>query len=401
VSQPIHDELRNSLLQLLAEPPAQARAREQTECDRRLGPQVERLLLFGAGHLGRQVLATLRTSGKEPLAFLDNNPALWGRQVEGVTVFKPAEAARKFTPDQVGVLTTIWSGEATDRMADRVNPLRELGFTHIALFGHLAWKHPDVFLPHYSLDLPSRALADSGRIVRAFDLFTERRSREVFLAHIRWRLHLDYDALPAPVAETIYFNERLVRPVADEFLVDGGAFTGDTIDSFLQTFGRGGFRKLLSFEPDPKNYEKLQQHIRALPTDVGSRINALPYALGERASTVNVETSGGPSSRVGVGDHEVPCRTIDEFADSSSAPTFIKLDIEGYEPKALQGGTTTLRSVRPVVSACVYHTQDHLWSIPLQLDEVVPEYNFFLVPHLADGWDLVLYAVPSARLAAR
>jgi FkbM family methyltransferase len=158
---------------------------------------------------------------------------------------------------------------------------------------------------------------------------------------------------------------------------------------------------VLSFEPDPKNYEKLQQHIRALPRDVGSRIDALPCALGDRASTVNVETSGGPSSRVGVGEHEVPCRTIDEFAASSAAPTFIKLDIEGYEPKALQGGVGILRRSRPVVSVCVYHTQDHLWTIPLQLHEVVPDYNFFLVPHLADGWDLVLYAVPSARLAAR
>jgi FkbM family methyltransferase len=400
MSHPIHDDLRDSLLQLLAEPLEHARERERMECDRLLGSDERDLILFGAGNLGRQALAALRQGGKQPLAFMDNNPALWQRQVDGVDVYGPAEAARRFDGNKVGVLTTIWCGEATDRMSDRINPLRALGFRHLALFGHLAWKHPDKFLPHYSLDLPSRALAEANRIVQAFDLFQERRSREIFLAHVRWRLHLDYDALPAPTEETIYFNERLMRPVVDEFLIDGGAFTGDTIDSFLGSFGRQGFRRVLSFEPDPKNFATLTDHVRGLPTSFGSRITPLAFALGERSSTVHVESSGGPSSRVGVGDHEVPCRMIDEFTEGGSLPTFIKLDIEGYEPKALAGATSTLRKARPVVSACVYHVQNHLWEIPLQLQQSTPDYRYYLVPHLADGWDLVLYAVPPHRLAA-
>jgi FkbM family methyltransferase len=400
MSNPIHDHLRDSLLQLLAEPLEHAQSRERNECDQRLGTNADQLILFGAGNLGRKVLSVLRRTGQEPVAFMDNNPRLWGQEVEGVTVLSPADAARKFDAAKVGVLTTIYYGEATDRMADRLAPLYSLGFRQIALFGHLGWKHPDVFLPHYSLDLPSRALADAANIVRAFDLFQDAGSREVFLAHIRWRLTLDYDLLPPPVPETIYFNKRLVRPIANEFLIDGGAFTGDTIESFLSTFGRDGFDRVLAFEPDPKNYATLTQYVGKLGPRFSSRITPFASALGERPSTVQVETSGGPSSRVGVGDHAVQCRAIDEFGDAGSMPTFIKLDIEGYEPQALSGARNTLRINRPVVASSVYHAQNHLWKIVLQLQESVPDHHFYLAPHVADGWDLVLYAVPSHRLVA-
>ena len=83
--------------------------------------------------------------------------------------------------------------------------------------------------------------------------------------------------------------------------------------------------------------------------------------------------------------------------EAAGAPTFIKLDIEGYEPQALRGAAHALGKAHPVVTACVYHVQNHLWEIPLALDAVVSSYQYALVPHLSDGWDLVLYAVPTER----
>jgi hypothetical protein len=93
----------------------------------------------------------------------------------------------------------------------------------------------------------------------------------------------------------------------------------------------------------------------------------------------------------------VVCRTLDDLFDRE-AITYLKMDIEGQELGALHGALGVITRCRPVLAICVYHTQDHLWSIPLFLRRYLREYAFFLRPHKPDGWDLILYAVPRERV---
>lgn len=62
---------------------------ERTAFDAQVEPYGRSLVLFGAGNLGRKVLACLRLDGIEPIAFADNNPSLWGSKVEGIEVSPP------------------------------------------------------------------------------------------------------------------------------------------------------------------------------------------------------------------------------------------------------------------------------------------------------------------------
>jgi hypothetical protein len=80
--------------------------------------------------------------------------------------------------------------------------------------------------------------------------------------------------------------------------------------------------------------------------------------------------------------------------------SFIKMDIEGAELDAIRGARKTIRRDHPVLAACTYHQQDHLWRVPLLLQDVLPEAAIFLRAHRADGFDVVAYAVPPSRLAA-
>src|SRR5581483_12087128 len=79
-----------------AEPPAETVARGKTTFDNLAGPFADQLVLFGAGPLGKLTLQRLRGGGLEPLAFSDNNAALWGTRVEGLEVLSPADARRRF-----------------------------------------------------------------------------------------------------------------------------------------------------------------------------------------------------------------------------------------------------------------------------------------------------------------
>ena len=100
----------------------------QRECDtfERLAPFGTRVVLFGAGGLGRRVLAGLRSYGIEPLAFCDNNPKLWGTQVDGLAVLTPPAAASIFGAE-ASFVVTVWGALGNDRMRDRIAQLRALG----------------------------------------------------------------------------------------------------------------------------------------------------------------------------------------------------------------------------------------------------------------------------------
>jgi hypothetical protein len=94
---------------------------------------------------------------------------------------------------------------------------------------------------------------------------------------------------------------------------------------------------------------------------------------------------------------EVRCAPLDEVLEGVDV-TFLKMDIEGAEPDALAGAAKLIARCRPVLAICVYHRQDHLWTIPLWIKRLVPEYRLYLRPHHEECWDLVCYAVPPERM---
>lgn len=381
---------------LLNESLASIRERQTHTLERLIGGLDRPFVLFGASHLGRKALATLRQLGFAPRAFIDNNPAVWGTEIDSVPVFSPAQLAERNPGQLPAVICTIWSGHIHDRMTDRLAPLKKLGFERIALFGHLAWRYPQHFLPHYSLDLPEKVLEEAEHIRQAFALIGDEASRQLFVDHVEWRLFLEHDLLPPASPRQIYFDAHFSTERADEVVYDIGAFNGDSVSDYLRS-GRG-YREIHSFEPSPANYAALQENLHGLGPAQGGKLYAHPLALGDSNGDILIEDGGGPASRVGMGSERVKVTTIDDLSAQIAPATFIKIDIEGFEPQCLAGGRRLIAEQRPVVAVCVYHEQNHLWSLLLQLHEYCSDYHFSFCPHLAEGWDLVLYAVPADRV---
>jgi FkbM family methyltransferase len=388
----IQPELEN----LLSETMAQARTRAQTAFDRLAEPVQDSLVLFGAGRLGRKTALGLTEMGLHPLAFADNNPALWGQTVEAVPVLSPQEAVARHANNAVFVIT-IWGAGSAHRQAHSRQQLLSLGCPRVASFGLLFWKYADIFLPYYGLDLPYRVLEQAEAVRTAFDLWADDASRQEFLAQLRWRLTLDFDGLPSPATHPQYFAPDLFRQTGQEQFVDCGAFTGDTIAQFLAGWG-GSFEKIVALEPDPTNFRKLMAYIAAQPPETRAKIRALPVAAGVRRETAYFQAMGAPSSAIAAnGSLPVECMPLDEIL-KDDAPTFIKMDIEGAEPAALLGSRRVFETQRPVLAVSAYHRQDHLWQIPLLIRSMVEDYHYFLRPHNEEGWDLICYAVPVERL---
>jgi hypothetical protein len=104
------------------------------------------------------------------------------------------------------------------------------------------------------------------------------------------------------------------------------------------------------------------------------------------------------NSRVSAaGDSLVDVVPISELVGASRRVTFIKMDIEGSEPEALEGARGIVQRDRPILAICVYHVQNHLWRVPLLMKSMFPEYRMFLLCYEGDGWQTVAFAVPPER----
>jgi len=418
VENPMTDELSD----LLSESPETARARAAGEFDRLASPFSRRLVISGTGHLGMLALSGLRSSGVEPLAFCDNNSALWGESVDGLTVLSPADAAEQYK-DSAAFVLAIYNSSAPR------NQLRGLGCAHIVPYPVLFWKFWRLMPKEDRLELPERILSSVREIESGYGLLSDERSRQEFRAQLRWRCLLDYSCLPPhDDPREMYFPPDLFRISTDEVFVDCGAFDGDSLRAFLSA-SNGQFSRIYAWEADPANAARLNGCVLSLPSDISAKVTVMPYAVGRQDGTVRFSADGTVGSRVGTPEatQDVVCRSIDSaFAghitisppavralprrpsaarngwpparNSSIKPSLIKMDIEGAEPDALLGAARTMARHRPIMAVCAYHKCDHLWSLPQLLKAANPDYEIFLRRYAEDCWETVYYAIPPERL---
>ncbi|MGC9988606.1 MAG: FkbM family methyltransferase [Terriglobales bacterium] len=389
------DEYLVELDRILSEPLSSVRERENSAFDNSLAGCGNRLVLFGAGNLGRKVLQCLRSIGVEPLAFADNSPSKWGSQVDGVPVLSPKDAAAQYGGSAL-FLIAIWSLGHYYR--DSRTQLESMGCTHVDSTAFLRWKFADQLLPDFCQDLPHKLYEQAADVRKAASLWADDASRQEYLNHVRWRALGDQNALGPPVKEESYFLESLYRIEDREVFVDCGAYTGDTAEQVIRR--NPAFSRIVAIEADPENFDCLTKWIGTLDTPVASRISALNVAVGAKRGKLRFQAGGGEGAKLAAdGNVVVECIPIDELAPAAGS-TFIKMDIEGAELDALAGARRSIQKNRPILSICVYHKQDDLWRIPLFIDTLVEDYRFFLRAHDVDGWQLVCYAVPANRLCS-
>lgn len=335
------------------------------------------VVIFGAGNLGRRLARANR-----PAMFCDNNCDLWGTAWEEIPIESPETAVRLY-PDATFVVA-IWRPSRADRMADRIQQLKSLGASQVIPFSVLLANYGDFLLPNMLWERPDFYARHEKEIGRARALM-DPEGREEFDRQIQLRLG---DASNQVIdAGSQYFPTDVFHLSSTEVFIDCGAYDGDTIVEFRRVTD-DRFLELIAFEPDPQNFAALKSAVNGDP-----RIKLHPYATGARSETVRFTLSGTGSRVSSTGTCEVQVVKLDEVLDRA-APTFVKMDIEGSEPDAIAGASQMISRHRPKMAVCVYHAPDHLWKIPLQLNELLPDSRFTLRTYCGDGFDSVCYCLP-------
>ncbi|MDD2805591.1 MAG: FkbM family methyltransferase [Elusimicrobiales bacterium] len=230
--------------------------------------------------------------------------------------------------------------------------------------------------------------AHKAQFGAAYELLADDLSRETCAAFINSKLGGPAEALADVSRKEQYFPKDIMELSDREVFVDGGAYTGDTLLTFMRLTG-GRCERCCAFEPEPANAVKLKatvekrglRGVTVFNKGLWSSPATLPFAVwhGTSASAVS-----------GEGEVSVEAETVDRAAPDA---TFIKLDIEGAELEALKGAAETIKRNRPKLAVCVYHKPGDLFEIPLFLRSLAPEYRFYLRQHQPVACETVLYAV--------
>lgn len=336
------------------------------------------IVLFGTGATGRFVVRDMIAVGAPPVAFADNDQRKWGMEIEGISVYSPADCATRFPNAE-------WIATVMDEKfeAEIVAQIAEMGVKTSSFWD---------FLPNRDSTIPPAAVAtiaqNAGDEETLLELYDQ----------IRFRQHRNHllQRPATPLAE-LYFPDFITRR-EDEHFVDAGAADGDTIRAFVSLWPN--FSKIVAFEPDPANMAWLRD-----TTWDDYRILRFDKAISDFHGELSFTATGDYSAHLDntrSGTIRVGCWKLDEIwqdCSDSPPPTFIKLDIEGSEPAALWGARSILKHHRPVLAVCAYHTADHLWELPLLIHALQPEYKLFLRRYRPGSWEHVYYAVPPERIA--
>ena len=210
-----------------------------------------------------------------------------------------------------------------------------------------------------------------------YQILNDYRSKRILVNILYYWLMSDPKRIDQIYDQTFsqYFDLDIVKCSKDEVFVDVGGFIGDTLVSYIKTFGNDCYKKLYCYEIAPANIEYIEKNIELFHIDHveikekgASDRNGTMYLSSNELSSINQLSESGEMT--------VPIVKIDD--DIEEDVTFIKMDIEGGEEKALLGCLEKIKKNHPKLALSVYHNHKDLWKLTRMIYEADPSYHFYL-----------------------
>ncbi|MBC7927548.1 MAG: FkbM family methyltransferase [Bryobacteraceae bacterium] len=160
---------------------------------------------------------------------------------------------------------------------------------------------------------------------------------------------------------------NFVRP--GDVVLDCGANIGVFVRESLNV----GAKKIIAIEPAPENLECLRRNFK--PEIAEGRVIIYPKGVWDKDDFLTLNIDHGNSAADSFVMHpehasatteKFPLTTIDKLVAELGLERvdFIKMDIEGAEVRALNGGRATIAKYHPRMAVSVYHQPDHPVEVP-------------------------------------
>ncbi len=243
-------------------------------------------------------------------------------------------------------------------------------------FGY--WGYLDIYNGNYEeIELKEMALYNHiDDFVWVYDKLCDYRSKKTLYAILSNWYRYDFFSA-AQTKENLfddYFDLDLVKCSKDEVVVDLGAYTGDTVLSYIKNYGEDCYKKIYCYEITPDTFETLKENLKAYK-NIEFRMKGVGDMV-ENMTIVNNQTSSSANTLAPNSSGDIQMTTLD--ADIDEPVTLIKSDIEGFEQKAILGAKNHILNDHPKLLISVYHNNEDLWKIPQMIYDISQDYKFYL-----------------------
>jgi len=350
---------------------------------------INKIVLYGAGSAGIAFLYYLRSVGIEPICFADGDSQKWGTICEGIEIIDYSLITSKVGSEALVIVTINTDGEKYCKsFAEELRvgghrgvhqKLHNVGCKNVidytffrrtwGLFRGDRYNLPscsDVYLMEEHFD----------DIVNVFEMLDDDISKKVYSDIVFFRMVDDTIKIRTEPQTNQYFEKEFYRPREDAVFIDCGAYNGISLNTFLKKNGTK-YNTYYGIEPDTYNFELLEKCVSDKTVSEGEiqLINAAAY---NKNGTENLYQLCGPGSFISdIGKKKVQTITIDSIINED-IPTFIKMNIEGSEHKALLGAKKTISNYHPQLAIAGYHKTKDLWEIPALIKTFDKDYKIKL-----------------------
>lgn len=339
----------------------------------------KKIFLFGAGLCGRSYLNVFRRK-KIPLEGIIDN---YKTSLDGYPVCRFETVLSKYSiHDCIIVVSAPGSENEIMKQVLSVFPKEQVFTFAISRYGlgedNESKATKQFFLQH------------SDFLSEFYEKLGDRFSKEVFCHIFLGRVTGNKDTFQQIKTGDFYYPPEIIKFDKDEVMVELGSNNGETLQDFISRCP--DFEHVYCFEPDSACLDNLYKISNAYP----NRINIIPKIAWDKACTLQFcDNDGDGSSSVSEsgnsGGEMLPASSVD--LEIQDMVTFIKMDIEGAELRALHGAENHIRQFKPKLAISVYHKKEDLFVIPQYLLSIRPDYKFYLRHHGNDDTDTVLYAI--------
>ncbi|MDD3237058.1 MAG: FkbM family methyltransferase [Candidatus Gastranaerophilales bacterium] len=283
------------------------------------------------------------------------------------TEFMNAKIIKRFdVPENAVVVNTI-----IDSLTKTANKnLNNAGIYNIISYFDLCHYDNNRFeFPYFVLETRNELFDKKHIFEDIFKKLNDEESKKVLSDVLSYRIVADNKYLKNYkfIRKEQYF-EDFIKLGDDEVFLDCGGFDGDTTEEFISRCPQ--FKKVYFFEPCLANMTKAKLRLNNNP-----KIDFIQKGVSDATETLYCTFNSAATTIADSGNEEVETVKIDDVI--SDIPTLIKMDLEGFEMKALEGCKNTIKNYKPKLAISVYHKPEDFCEIYTYIMSLNPNYKLY------------------------